>query len=108
MMTGQTSQVWEVVEPGSGRHMALKLLLPEHTRQEEHRNYLFKEGTVGMALSHKNCIKVSKLVRDKSNPYIIMEFFPGNNLKLRIMRKHDLIRERCHHIMTQAASGLSH
>ena len=29
MATGQTSQVWEVVETSSGRHFAMKLLLPE-------------------------------------------------------------------------------
>ena len=28
MATGQTSQVWEVVEVASGRHFAMKLLLP--------------------------------------------------------------------------------
>ena len=29
MATGQMSQVWEVVEVNSGRHFAMKLLLPE-------------------------------------------------------------------------------
>ena len=32
MMTGQTSQVWEVVEVSSHRHFAMKLLLPEKAR----------------------------------------------------------------------------
>src|SRR5437899_1836403 len=29
MWTGQESQVWEVAEPASGRHFAMKILLPE-------------------------------------------------------------------------------
>jgi serine/threonine protein kinase len=108
MMTGQTSQVWEVVEVQSGRHFALKLLLPETARASEHRGYLFKEANVGLALSHPNCIKILKLVQDKNNPYIIMEFFPGKNLKLRIMHKDPILKEKCHSIITQAASGLAH
>jgi len=108
MMTGQTSQVWEVVEVTSGRHFALKLLLPETVRSEEHRGYLYKEARVAMAMSHPNVIKVLKLVQDKNNPYMIMEFFPGKNLKLRIMHKDPLIKEKGHKIVTQAASGLAH
>ena len=99
MMTGQTSQVWEVVEPGSGRHMAMKLLLPENTREERHRNFLFHEATVGMALGHPNCIKIFKLVRDRNNPYIIMEFFPGANLKLRLMKTKVPGRESANKVM---------
>lgn len=108
MMTGQTSQVWEVVEVSSGRHFALKLLLPETVRNAEHRQFLYHEARVAMAMSHPNIIKVLKLVPEKHNPYMIMEFFPGKNLKLRIMHKDPLIREKGHKIITQAASGLAH
>lgn len=108
MMTGQTSQVWEVVEVSSGRHFALKLLLPETARTREHRNYLLHEANVGMALRHQNVIKIIKLIQDKSNPYIIMEFFPGKNLKLRLMQKDPLVKEKCHSVLSQAAAGLAH
>jgi serine/threonine protein kinase len=106
MMTGQTSQVWEVVEGGSGRHFALKLLLPENTRSPQHRQFLFHEAEVGMSLHHQNVIRMFKCVRDKSNPYIVMEFFPGANLKLRLMRKQELIKAKAHSILEQAAMGL--
>lgn len=108
MMTGQTSQVWEVVEGSSGRHFALKLLLPERSREQTHRAMLQHEARVGMLLSHPNCIKVLRFVPDNKNPYMIMEFFPGKNLKLRLMHKDELIREKVHSIMVQAASGLAH
>lgn len=108
MMTGQTSQVWEVVEVSSGRHFALKLLLPETARTKEHRQYLFHEANVGVALRHQNVIKIVKFVQDRNNPYIIMEFFPGKNLKLRLMHKDPMLKEKCHGIITQAASGLAH
>ncbi len=108
MMTGQTSQVWEVVEPSSHRHFALKLLLPETSRSPEHLQYLTHEAHVGQQLHHPNVIKVLRLVKEKQTSYIVMEFFPSNNLKLRIMRKSELIKEKAHSIIEQAASGLAH
>ena len=57
MMTGQNSQVWEVVEVSSGRHFAMKLLLPEKANQGDLRRLLFHEANVGQQLAHGNVIK---------------------------------------------------
>lgn len=107
MYPGQTSQVWEVTEPGSGRHFALKLLLPEHVNDPVHRNFLFHEADVGLSLHHPNVIKILKVSRDKKNPFILMEFFPGGNLKNRLTYK-KLIKEKIHSILSQAAAGIAH
>ena len=90
MVTGQTSQVWEVVEGSSHRHFAMKMLLPEKARDREHRNYLFHEAEVGQQLAHPNIIRIVAVNKTGDTPYIVMEFFPAGNLKLRIMR-----RRRC-------------
>jgi serine/threonine protein kinase len=109
MMTGQTSQVWEVVEAASGRHFAMKFLLPEKLQDGEHRRMLFHEAEVGMALTHPNVIRIMKLVKDKNSPYFLMEFFPAGNLKLRVMhKKWDFIKEHAHSIFKQAATGLAY
>lgn len=108
MMTGQTSQVWEVTEPGSGRHFALKLLLPEHEKDPNHRRLLFHEARVGMSMHHPNIIRMLRLSESKTTPHIIMEFFPGGNLKLRLMRKQSIVKEKARSIIIQAASGLAH
>jgi eukaryotic-like serine/threonine-protein kinase len=108
MMTGQTSQVWEAVEGSSGRHFAIKLLLPENARSPEHRQFLFHEAEVGQKLAHPNIIKIITVVRDKENPYFVMEFFPAGNLKLRVQRKQiDFIREKAFDIFKQVATGLA-
>src|SRR4051812_40013101 len=94
MMTGQTSQVWEVVEVSSQRHFAMKLLLPERATDLEHRALLFHEAKVGMELAHSNIIRIVTVNKDPANPYFVMEFFPGGSLKARMMRKQtDFIRE---------------
>lgn len=108
MTTGQTSQVWEVNEPGSGRHFAMKLLLPEFTKVATHRKMLEHEAKVGLPMSHAMSSRCSSSRKIKEIQYLIMEFFPGGNLKLRMMRKHPIVREKAHSIMTQAAAGLAH
>jgi serine/threonine-protein kinase len=109
MMTGQTSQVWEVVEQASHRHFAMKFLLPEKVVDEEHRKMLYHEATVGIELAHPNIIKIVKMVKDQHNPYFVMEFFPAGNLKLRVMhKKWDFIHEKAHDIFRQAATALAY
>jgi serine/threonine-protein kinase len=109
MMTGQTSQVWEVVEVSSHRHFAMKLLLPEHAVKAEMRALLFHEATVGKQLSHPNVIRIVTINKDPKNPYFVMEYFPGGSLKVRLIRKQlDFIREHAHGIFKQAATALAY
>ena len=65
LQTGQTSQVFEVTEPTSGRHFAMKLLLPEAADKEEHRRFLFNEAEVGQKLTHANVVRIFKVNRSK-------------------------------------------
>lgn len=119
MSQGQTSQVWEAVEPTSGRHYAVKVLLPESLRSPQHIQMMIHEGEVGQKFSHPNVVRVIKLGPDRKNPYIVMEFFPGMNLKLRTARRVDprtgeplqqylVVRENIHRIIEQIAKGLLH
>ena len=108
MVTGQTSQVWEVVEAASGRHFAMKLLLPEKVRDSAYRQFLFHEAEVGKELAHPNIIRIVKVDRSMDNPHFVMEYFPAGNFKLRIMRKEiDFLREKGHDILKQIATGLA-
>jgi serine/threonine protein kinase len=108
MWTGQTSQLFEVVEVSSGRHFAMKLLLPERVHDSIHRNFLFHEAEVGKQLAHPNIIRIIKVDRGSNNPHFVMEYFPAGNLRLRIMRKeHDFLREKGLDILKQVATGLA-
>jgi serine/threonine protein kinase len=107
MMQGQTSQVWEVSELSSGRHFALKMLLPEHARSQQQRYFLIHEAEVGRKIVHPKIIKMLNLVKDPVHPYIIMEFFPSTNLKLRLMRKDPYIKEHFREIVDQTATGMA-
>lgn len=108
MWTGNTTQVWEVSEITSGRHFAIKMLLPEHAHKAQERQMLFHEAEVAQRFTHPNVVRVISIVRDKDHPHVVMDFFPGGNLKLRILHKEtDFIKEKAHDILKQAATALS-
>lgn len=107
-MTGQTSQVWECIQEISGRRYALKLLLPERVREPEHRKYIQTEAKVGRQLQHPKIIKIFEYFPDKENPHFVMEFFPGNNLKQRLMKKSELILPHVSWIIEQSAEALAY
>lgn len=109
LMTGQNSQVWEVVEASSHRHFAMKLLLPEWAAKSDVREMLFHEANVGIKMAHPNVIRILEVNKDLKMPYFVMEFFPAGSLKLRLVRKQfDFIREKLPSILKQAATGLAY
>jgi serine/threonine-protein kinase len=109
LQTGQTSQVYEVVEVTSLRHFGMKLLLPEKARDPVHRRLLFHEAAVGKKLAHPNIIKVMEVNRDPNLPFFTMEFFPSGPLRRRLQQKQtDFIREHAERIFKEAATGLAY
>jgi eukaryotic-like serine/threonine-protein kinase len=109
LQTGQVSQVFEVVEPHSNRHFAMKVLLPEAAEKSEVRNNLFHEAEVGTRLRHENVIHILKVSRDKHSPHFIMEYFPSGSMRNRLMGKDvAFIKEHARTIFKQAATGLAY
>lgn len=114
MMTGQSSQVWEVVEVSSHRHFAMKLLLPEKVREGDHRRLIMHEAMVGKKLAHPNVIKIVHVSNDAKNPYFVMEFFPAGSLKFRMnqalrnKQQGEFIKEHAMSIFRQTATALAY
>jgi serine/threonine protein kinase len=109
LQTGQTSQVFEVVEPHSNRHFAMKVLLPEAASDPDQRKALFNEADIGVKLTHANVIRIFKVNRSPESPHFIMEFFPSGSLRLRLQAKDmKFIREHARKIFKEAATGLAY
>jgi eukaryotic-like serine/threonine-protein kinase len=110
LMTGQTSQVWEVVEASSGRHFAMKILLEKAAKDSENRNMLFHEAAVGIELTHGNVIKIQAVsAKNEKIPYFVMEFFPAGSIMSRLQRKDfDFLKEHAHSIVKQSATAMAY
>jgi serine/threonine protein kinase len=109
MPSGQSSQVWEVVEQASHRHFAMKILLPEKVNDAEARRMLFHEADVGLKLAHPNVIRITYRSKDPKQPYFVMEFFPAGSLQKRLqMKEHKWIKDRAHAIIKDAATGFAY
>src|SRR5829696_2417328 len=104
LQTGQTSQVFEVVEPHSNRHFAMKLLLPEAAAKGEERRHLFNEAEIGIKLTHQNVIRIHKVNKSPTTPHFIMEYFPSGSLRLRLQAKDfSFVKEHARKIFKGAA-----
>jgi serine/threonine-protein kinase len=113
LQAGQKTLVFEVVE-GSGRHFAMKMLLPELKDNKEARQELFTDADVGLKMRHENVINILKVSKgDKTNPpYFIMEYFPSGSLRTRIQSRNpadkQFLREKARTIFKQSATGLAY
>lgn len=109
LQTGQTSQVFEVVELKSNRHFAMKILLPEAAEKADQRRALFNEAEVGENLTHPNVIRIVKVSRAKATPHFIMEFFPSGSLRLRLQAKDfTFIKEHARKVFKGMGTGLAY
>jgi eukaryotic-like serine/threonine-protein kinase len=112
LQTGQTSQVYEVVEPRSGRHFAMKLLLPEFADNKHHRKILFHEAEIGVKLRHENVINIIKVSKSETTPNFVMEFFPSGSLRNRLLSKDpkekEFLKVNARKIFKQVATGLAY
>jgi eukaryotic-like serine/threonine-protein kinase len=109
LQTGQVSQVFEVIEPASNRHFAMKILLPEAAEKKDVRLNLFHEAEVGIKLRHENVIHILKINRSPQSPYFIMEYFPSGSMRTRLMGKDfAFIKEHAMKVFKQASTGLAY
>lgn len=112
LQTSHATQVFEVVEVKSNRHFAMKLLLPEHVGNANHRNALFNEAEIGVKMRHENVINIYKVSRSPTTPHFIMEYFPSGSLRTRLMSRDpkdkEFLKTNARSIFRQIATGLAY
>jgi serine/threonine protein kinase len=107
---GATSMVMEVVQDATQKRFALKQLLASRGEEREERRSFEHEAKVGMELRHPNLVRIHEFVKDPSQPYFVMDYFPGYHLKLPIARPsvYPMPKAQLHRIIEQSASALAY
>lgn len=112
LQTSLFTQVFEVVEPNSGRHFAMKILLPEHSDNAKHRKPLFAEAEIGIKLRHENVVNVIKVNKSLQTPHFVMEYFPAGSIRKRLQSKDprdkEFLKQHAKKIFKQACTGLAY
>src|SRR3982751_5041866 len=100
----------EVLHEASNRRFAIKQLLASRGVDAVERKAFEFEARLGQELHHPNLIKVHHYVKDREQPYFVMDYFPGFQLRLALHRPKDfpVLKASLHRILTQAASGLAY
>jgi YVTN family beta-propeller protein len=85
---GGMSVVYRARQPGLGRAVAVKVLLPHLIHDEEFLVRFRHEAKIAGQLTHPNILPVYEFGEDEQVPYIVMEFIEGGTLEARL--KHEV------------------
>ncbi|MFM8805147.1 MAG: serine/threonine-protein kinase, partial [Planctomycetia bacterium] len=105
---GRHCQVWEAVDPSSGRRVAVKAVVPEMARDAGQRRLLRHEFEVARGLDHPAVVRIERFSQAGGVPHLVMELFPHANLKKQLATGTEEILPRLHRIVTQTAWALDH
>ena len=107
---GSTSIVMEVLHEASNRRFAIKQLLASRGGDAAERKAFEFEAKLGQELHHPNLIKVHHYVKERDQPYFVMDYFPGFQLRLALHKPKDfpVLKNSLHRIITQAAASLAY
>jgi len=106
--SGNTTQVWEVVDTETTRRLAMKLLLPEKLKDVEALASLKNEFKAASTFDHPNIPHYHLLVANRENAYFVMDLFAAPNLKTQLYNDIRSVHIRLKHALELIALALEH
>ncbi len=77
---GAMARVYKAYDPEIDRTLAIKLLKPQISENDQYRSRFLREARAAGVLSHPNIVTIFDVGVDESRPYIAMEFIEGMTL----------------------------
>ena len=81
---GRRCQIWEGIEAGGAKRVAVKVATPEAAGNAELKRLLKHELAVAQSLDHPAIIKIDRYSTAGGLPHLVMELFRHPNLKQRL------------------------
>jgi DNA helicase-2/ATP-dependent DNA helicase PcrA len=103
---GGMGAVYKAYDERLHRVVALKLLPPEYTSNEERRRRFLQEARAASGLSHPHILTVYEFGEDGGRPYMAMEYVEGKTLRQK-MKSSALPIGEALGLATQIAEGLA-
>ncbi|HEY8943299.1 MAG TPA: serine/threonine-protein kinase, partial [Polyangiaceae bacterium] len=108
---GGMAQVWAAKPEGGGlaRTVAIKLVRPEYSADEEYSRMFIDEAMVASSIHHPNVCEIYELGRDGDLLFMVLEWIAGDSLSGLVQRGQDLNplpHEIAAKIAAEACAGL--
>ena len=104
---GGMGAVYEAVQEGLDRKVALKVLHEQYATDPELRGRFQREARVVAMLGHPNVVQISDFqTNDGEPPFFVMELLHGESLRALLQRASTLPPERVAYIAVQVLSAL--
>src|SRR5918999_1055163 len=101
---GGMGAVYKAYDEKLQRVVALKLLPPEFTAQEDRRRRFLQEARAASILSHPHILTVYEFGEDGGRPYMATEYVEGETLRQKIAARALQVRDTLD-IVIQIAEG---
>ncbi|GEM_PF-634033 len=103
---GGMAEVYEALDVGTERRVALKVLLPHLCADPVIRERFVREGRIGMELDHPGIVRTFEADEADGRPYLAMEFVTGMTLE-QAMNERRLDLEQSLAVVCQVADALA-
>jgi serine/threonine protein kinase/WD40 repeat protein len=103
---GGMGEVYLAEDTSLGRRVALKLLPPEHTQDQERLRRFKQEAKAASALNHPNILTIHEVGEVDGHHFIATEFIDGETLRTSLTLNSSMKTGDALNIATQVASAL--
>ena len=105
---GGMGVIYKAVHTALGRQVAIKVLNPQYSSDPAFLKRFEREARAMARLDHENVVRVFDVAQDGDSHYIVMEYFPGKDLKHLILDRENISWQEMLKISIQVANALSY
>lgn len=106
--SGGMGLVYKGIDKEIQKQVAIKILKPEYTQNEEFIQRFKKEASAASSLKHKNIVQILDSGEDGTTHYIVQEFIEGQTLKGIIQQKRAIEYGKAIRMMIDICAAMEH